>query len=78
MKIALRKNCSKTEFFLGCIFHIWTEYGDLAQSKYGKIRTRETPYFGHFSRSAAVDHLNKKPIRFLEHVCVRTCKILGC
>ena len=34
---------------------IWTEYGDLLvnlriQSEYGKIRTRETSVFEHFSR----------------------------
>ena len=39
--------------FWSVYFHIWTEYGDVLrkspiQSKYGKIRTRKTPYLDTF------------------------------
>ena len=41
-------------FFLSVFSCIRTEYGDLLQSKYRKIRTRKNSVFGHFSRSACL------------------------
>ena len=45
------KSVEIQSFFWSVFSHIRTEYGEILQSKCGKIRTRKNSIFGHFSRS---------------------------
>ena len=51
VKNTLCEKSTNTECYLYLFSRIWTEYGDLHQSKYGKIRTRKNSVFGHISRT---------------------------
>ena len=54
-KISSNIHCVKSvqiqSFFWSVFSHIRTEYGEILQSKCGKIQTRKNSIFGHFSRS---------------------------